>query len=123
MARLVVLSFEDNEEAEAFIKNENQTPEAVWDLKVEGAFAMPTQFCPSSGSGGCSPSKRVRGWVRGKKYGWWVCAICKKPSGFSGTGSKELWRRVVAQGVNLLKEITEQDIATIHDEGWGAAGR
>jgi hypothetical protein len=48
------------------------------DLEVVGVFKAPTQFCdPSDGHRG---KKTQSGFTRGKKYGWWVCAKCKKPT-------------------------------------------
>ena len=122
MARIVVLQFEDNEEADIFVKNEGMHPEtAIWTYETVGMFQMPTMFCPNSGSGGCSTGKRVRAWQRGQKFGWWVCTICKKPSGYVPPGKpNEIWRRVVSQGVNLLRAVTDQHPESVHDEGWGA---
>lgn len=124
MARYVVLSFDDNEDAEIFI---DHIREAVESAEVLGLFAQPTQFCPASGSGGCSKGKRVRGWSRGKKYGWWVCSGCHKPSNFVKTGL--MYRHVIQQAVNLFPGIISQATnlldpedkpASVHDEGWGA---
>jgi len=121
MARLVVLQFDDNDEAEGFVTDGGN---GYHEQKVVGLFAMPTQFCPQSGSGGCQKNKRVQGWQRGRKFGWWVCSICKKPSGFIPPEKpNELWRRVVSQGVNLLRQPDDQNLETIHDEGWGPNGR
>jgi len=126
MARIVVLRFDDDKTAEEFVKNGKDFLDATYDVfwggvSLVGLFAMPTMFCPSSGSGGCSQSKRVRAWQRGRKFGWWVCAVCKKPSGFVPPGKpNEIWRRVVSQGVNLLRNPDDQDLETTRDEGWGA---
>jgi hypothetical protein len=112
MARLVVLSFEDNETADSFAADIQATP--AYEAKVEGMFALPTQFCDGPHSGG---GKLGNAWTRGKKYGWWVCRTCHKPTGHN---LPEMFRRIVAQGVNLLKGPEEQDPATPFDEGWGA---
>lgn len=128
MARAVVLVFDDNAAAEKLAKDWNNLGDYFdgWsepNSEVVGLFAVPTQFCPNSGSGGCSTNKRVRAWSRGKKFGWWVCSICKKPSGFVPPDKRdrpELWRRVISQGVNLLFPPEDQHIESPHDEGWGA---
>lgn len=137
MARIVVLQFEDNSDADEFIKEHDELmyyPEGsmggvsndavmIYAGEVVGVFAMPTQFCANSGSGGCSTNKRIRAWSRGKKFGWWVCSICKKPSNFVPPERRErpeLWRRVISQGVNLLFAPEDQSPESVHDEGWGA---
>lgn len=125
MARIVVLSFEDNEEAEAFADAvkfyvaDRMTNQRRVFPEVLGLFAYPTLFCESSGSGGCRVSgRRVAGWTRGLKYGWWVCAVCKKPSGFN---KDSLFRSVVSQGVNFRDRA--QKVELVSDEGWGVSGR
>ena len=45
-----------------------------------GIFKVPTLFCE-----GGHTAKRVTGYTRGKRYGWYVCSVCKKPS-------KAAWR-------------------------------
>lgn len=125
MARLVVLSFEDNAAAEGFVKqidNLEYLPEGAMggvsnDYApidagvVEGVFALPTQFCEGGHGGG----KRSRSWSRGKKYGWWVCTVCMKPANIS---REKTIRAVVSQGVNLLKKA--QEFVTPFTEGWGS---
>lgn len=123
MARLVVLSFEDNDEADRFVNQAECSTVTSQDLldncEVVGLFAFPTQFCENSGSGGCARgNKRIRGWTQGKKYGWWVCSVCHKPSGYN---REALFRPVVSQGVNLRAPAQKVNLVT--DEGWGVSGR
>lgn len=133
MSRLVVMQFSDDDQAEAFVKNIQRFQKSIegqeerWGMpeeggKVVGLFAMPTIFCDNSGAGGCSDRRRVRGWVRGKKFGWWVCVVCHKPS--NAGGLEKLFRAVVSQGVNLLHpQGTLQQPASVFDEGFGALNR
>lgn len=108
MARLLVLSFKDNEAAEAAAKllADGRTTilnEFEHEAVVEGIYAAPTVFCdPGDGHRG---KKTMSGWTRGKKYGWWVCGVCKKPSVMWG-GRFEC---VVAQGRNLLADLLAPD--------------
>ena len=62
---------------------------------IVGVYRRPTMFCESAS--GCSTGKRVRGFTKGKKWGWWVCGVCKKPT--YGWGSNH--QAVVGSGVNL----------------------
>lgn len=81
--RYVVLAIEDNdiaqqlcdEVAESSSKGMPFVPQGA---SVIGMFAVPTKYCdPSDGHRG---KKTEAGWTRGKKYGWWVCGACKKPT-------------------------------------------
>lgn len=73
-------------------------------FRVIGLFKKPTKFCdPSDGHRG---KKTQSGWTRGTKYGWWVCAKCKKPS--EGWGNN--LSAVLSAARNLL--VTEADRTT-----------
>lgn len=113
MARYVVLSFDGNKDAEDFVEKQIRTK---WGLEergdveyaktlpeVEALIAKPTMFCLEPNkhrerSGGRS------GWTQGKKYGWWVCGVCKKPT--------KLWGQhlgsVISQSRNLLADFLKQ---------------
>jgi hypothetical protein len=78
--RLVVLEVADDKYADWFVRDiEEQVGDGVLEgVKLVGVFQAPTKYCdPSDGHRG---KKTDAGWTRGKKYGWWVCAACKKPS-------------------------------------------
>src|SRR5690348_2365887 len=96
MARYVVLSFDDNEEAERFTRDVQAYNQGT----VEGIFAKPTLFCPGSGAGGCAQGKRYRAWVQGQKWGWWVCTVCHRPSG--AMSEEKRMRATISQGTNIL---------------------
>lgn len=99
MARYVLLRFEDNNDAEAFV-TAAKAPNGVWfyesnpdahalavvegnqdlyvmrpldraKVLVRGLFAIPTKFCECELRGDKG--------VRGAKLGWWLCRGCKKP--------------------------------------------
>jgi hypothetical protein len=78
LAKYLVLSFEDDADADEAIRliqqagcipNSGSEPACT----VLAVYKKPTKFCK------CTSIKK-RGWTRGKKYGWWVCDQCKKPS-------------------------------------------
>lgn len=131
--RYVILSFEDNADADTFIADtltSDAIHEAGIQTEVVGLFAVPTIFCDSSGAGGCRPSgRRLAGFSRGMKYGWWVCAICKKP--VKPKSDEKLMRQVIAQGRNFITQPLEEtappyapsDVASVNDVGWGVSGR
>lgn len=122
MARLVVLSFEDNEAAEQWVSETQdhdgrfltgpEYGEIESSFDVVGFFALPTQFC----DGQCYVEKDGRGpkFVQGEKYGWWVCLICHKP-----LDHKALYRQVIAHARNLLPERTAEPSVMPWDPCWG----
>ena len=95
----VVLEFKDEVEAKRFCKAsllsgigmvEACADSVRWisneTLELIGVFKKPTLYCnPSDGH-------------RGKKYGWWVCGICGKPTERWANG--DLWP--YSMGFNLL---------------------
>jgi hypothetical protein len=65
--KYAVLKIEDSDEVDVCVNQE-----------LVGVFKAPTAYCdPSDGHRG---KKTETGWTRGKKYGWWVCSKCKKPT-------------------------------------------
>jgi hypothetical protein len=85
MARVIVLSFEDNESAEMFAKallREGPTagrPFVPPSAKIEAMIARPTAGCrgPHRIPG---KIKSEHGFSRTKRFGWFVCGQCKKPA-------------------------------------------
>jgi hypothetical protein len=74
-------------------------------------------FCEGGHRG---KGKFTYSYTRGKKYGWWVCTTCYKPSGVGGF--MKTLRAVLSQGVNQLPD-GNKDVAEVFDEGWGASGK
>jgi hypothetical protein len=62
---------------------------------VRGVWRKPTKFCEGAG---CTSGKGRPGFTRGRKYGWMVCANCKKPT--RGWVNGDHW--FSSLGVNLL---------------------
>lgn len=89
MAKYVLLQFNDDAQADRLIAALQEWPEAIdvsgeitatepeWyrvvGVQLRGIFKLPTKFCE------CTNLKR-RGFTRGKKYGWWVCDQCRRPT-------------------------------------------
>lgn len=106
MAVRIVVEFESDEEAKAFVRGflakgyvmavqANTSMSKVFG-KVTAAYKKPSKFCDSSD--GHRGKKTASAWTRGRKYGWWVCAICGKPTKKWATG--DIWH--FSMGYNLL---------------------
>lgn len=102
MAKYILLAFDDNDKAEAFVtacqdtgilgvvSNEDASMRHFAPT-VRAVYQMPTKFCD------CTEGKNKK-FSRGKKYGWWVHAACGKPTKAWAHGSH--W--YTALGNNLL---------------------
>lgn len=84
MAVYVLVEASDEEVAQEIVRN----PQAG--TTVCGVWKRPTKFCDCS--------RGAKAYTRGKKYGWWTCAQCHKPSEFAQSATK--WE--LALGTNLL---------------------
>lgn len=99
----VVLQIDSNDVSNRFVEDMLRAPEGGMPFvpqtaRIVGQFQGPTNFCdPSDGHRG---RKTDAGWTRGKKYGWWVCGSCKKPTRAWG---KNL-NAVLSSARNLLVE-------------------
>lgn len=79
MARYVVVEFDDNAQADEFVRRVNSNPDRKF--RVPWVFAKPTKYCecPSTGTRSSDPIRVVRG----DKWGWWVCSKCHRAMGGS----------------------------------------
>lgn len=101
MAYNILLHFDDEEAALSFVEDleENQDKphmQTVPGGKVTAIYKAPTMFC--EGHGG---KKTALGFTMGMKWGWWVCATCKKPS-------KLYWQNIVEKQSSFGKNIYTQ---------------
>src|SRR5689334_9902659 len=76
MAKYVVVAFDIDTEADAFIETMNAATITMEDnggatVEVVGVFKKPTLFCECTNRGDKS--------VRGAKWGWWLHKDCGKP--------------------------------------------
>ena len=104
MARYVVLYFKDNEHAERFVAEARDfngqltnicLDKVQLDGRVDALIPAPTQFCEDN------HSRKMPAWTLGKKFGWWVCRDCRRPSKGWGTS----FRAVINSGRNLIDDI------------------
>lgn len=70
MARVVMVEFQDNKEAERFVQRLGEDQLNGKPRRAIGMIPVPTKFCE------CDPTTRRCG--RTTKFGWWVCLECKK---------------------------------------------
>lgn len=88
MAVYVVLAFEDDTDAKIEVKELLAATDAV--CSVRAVYKKPTKFCECKGND--------KGWTRGTRFGWFVCARCGLPSRAWAKG--DCW--FTALGTNLL---------------------
>jgi len=72
MARYVLLEFQDDNTAEKFM---DKIALAKGKFRVVGLFVKPRRWCVCTPASGYHKNQIVRG----VKYGWWVCIVCKRP--------------------------------------------
>ena len=115
MARAVILDFKDNEAAEMFVQlllqaqsdPETGAPIAMSTIlaahaAVKGLFARPTAGCHCRGSA----RNHKLAYTRTVRFGWWVHAVCRKPSALV---VKNFYKNIgISAGSNLLHEIEER---------------
>jgi hypothetical protein len=92
MAKYVLVQFDSDVEADDFVQAVRD--KVTWEKgegQVRAVYKKPTVFCE------CTAVKR-RGFTRGKKFGWYVCTQCHKPTEAWAKGDS--W--FIALGVNLL---------------------
>ena len=96
MAKYLLLAFDEDADAEEFAKAmlAKRVMPALPDkpgITLRGMWKKPTMFCQ------CTAIKG-RAWTRGKKWGWWVCTQCGRPS--VGWSRGDVW--YTALGKNIL---------------------
>lgn len=92
MARYVILYFEENGDADAFLEGVHPLGHGAYEIKA--LVPAPTLWCDMAHGG----KKTDIAYTRGKKYHWWVCRTCGKPTKAWGSS----YSAVVSAGVNLL---------------------
>lgn len=72
MARLVLVEFDSNSQADAFIQ---RIDKANGHFRIVGLFAKPTKWCICPRPTGYAKNEVVMG----GSYGWWVHRLCRRP--------------------------------------------
>jgi hypothetical protein len=87
MARLVVVDFDSDALADAFMAKMNKAANPKY--RVVGLFAKPVRWCECPKPTGYEKNEVVMG----GKYGWWIHKLCRRP------------RRGTHQAHNLLNPV------------------
>ncbi len=116
MARLVLLSFKSNEEAEILARivcdpeAYVDVPDLLVNAEVEWVIGRPVNACECSQTRkapGRRGKKVTSGWTKGQKYGWWI-----HPVKGCGRVSRLVLERFVANltggAYDLLPEILDE---------------
>src|SRR6266536_1028314 len=104
MARLLVLRFEDDTEAEYFIKWAKVQSNIVGRATIEMMVQTPTKFCECTA--------RPKHWRRGEKRGWQIHNECGRPS--IGWASNP--RAVIGTAIDFLEKPTKQNSEERHQK-------
>ena len=78
-ARYLLVEFDDAESADKLRQQLDDRTRAGRPFRVVGLFAKPTRTCecdPETAVTNRTGESRLR---RGRKLGWWVCSVCKRP--------------------------------------------
>jgi hypothetical protein len=81
MARIIVMTISDNDEAEQFARAMLEAERTDWPLvpactTIDAMIARPTLGCK------CGLGKRGKqvGWTRAPRFGWFIHSLCRRPS-------------------------------------------
>lgn len=113
MAIAVLVEFDSDEKAKAFVTRVNGGYHAVdcdedgsyssTPIRVVGAWKLPTKFCNCAEVG---RKMDIKAYVRGEKYGWWIHS-CGRPSKFWVKARFRLWD---ALGRNILPGAEDPEV-------------
>lgn len=78
--RMVILRFENTDQADSFSTDEALAEQLGYEVKA--MFVVPTKFCQ------CPDKSRqnAKNWRRGRRTGLQLCVKCKRPSRFHTEG-------------------------------------
>lgn len=87
MALILAFGFDNEEEALKFAEQHES--------RLFGVYKRPTMFCSNDHGG----RKTEVAYTMGTRFGWWVCAKCKKPS-------RTYWQNVLSRKRDLMHTTT-----------------
>jgi hypothetical protein len=114
-ARVVVLTFDDDQVAEEFVKQRDKVEDEASgqdmlmvgmlasQATLEGMVAKPTVFCRCAHQGVRGKNQLGGGFTKTIKFGWWVHAECRKPSYYVVRDFMK--NMIMGAGNNLLPEL------------------
>ena len=112
--RYLLIEFDDAESANALRTQIDSASRKGKKYRAVGLFAIPgPTFCDC----GKETSTRTEGssLKRGKKFGWWVCSICKKPSTMMRLNNLIGVEEIISPRLTKRREaLTKQLVDLIH---------
>jgi hypothetical protein len=118
MARVVVLSFRDNDAAEAVVQavdelqqteppiSANEYVERIQRLGSIMAAGATPQALLARPTKGCTCSRKHEPWKKTPRFGWFICPECRLPSVI--VVRKFMANLIISGGNNLLKELRDK---------------
>jgi len=84
-SRYLVIEFDDEASASRLREQIDNATRKGKGFRVVGLFAKPSAYCQCDPRTHVSDRNNRSTLRRGKKYGWWVCTTCRRPTAiFSG---------------------------------------
>lgn len=79
-ARYLLIEFDDEESALKLKGMLDERTRVGRGVRVVGLFAKPTDYCQCGIDTWTTTKARVSTTRRGRKFGWYVCTVCKRPT-------------------------------------------
>lgn len=123
MAKWVVLAFDDDKEADNFVNQILKANESQFEGEqvlatlpvptfVEAVYKKPTRYCNCVNDPSVKLSgRRVRGWTKGLKFGWYVCPKCRRPANYQGRIWETLFRNLLTNPLEQKDETNQKGLA------------
>lgn len=82
MARILVIEYNDDEDAERMMESIHRASKRGASYRVVALFVKPRRFCKCAGrrlTNYQADKSGHAGVVFGSKFGWWICTNCRRP--------------------------------------------
>ena len=78
-ARYLIIEFDDEASANALRARIDNATRNGKKFRVVGLFAKATNYCKCDPKTQVTTKTHTAPLKRGKKFGWWVCLVCRRP--------------------------------------------
>jgi hypothetical protein len=78
--RYLLIEFDDAASADALRAQIDNASHKGKRFRVVGLFSKPTGYCQCDPQNHVTTRSNTSTLKRGKKFGWWVCSVCKRPA-------------------------------------------
>ena len=79
-ARYLLIEFDDETQATRLREQIDKATRGGKRFRVVGLFAKPTKYCQCDPRTHVTTKTHTAPIKRGRKYGWWVCLNCRRPT-------------------------------------------